>query len=114
VSRRREMKMYAKRWEDLRMKRLHLVCTGSGRHGIVTLAPYQREVNPERPDREGVQRLAATSHLGEHGGIPGCRKCGSEPREFTAEQHAAVLAALEVAVPGRVLRWDISTGRLLT
>lgn len=102
-----------KGWADIDAKRLKLVCTGAGRHGVVVLDTYWREVNPSRPDREMVNRSARSAQHAT-GGLPRCGKCpDSTERVFDETMQAAVHAALESATPGHVLRFDVSTGRLL-
>lgn len=102
-----------RQWPDFDRKVFKLVCTGAGRHGTVLLDEHWRLVSPSRPDRETVERDIRGAVFAS-GGVPRCRKCPeSRVRELDEETQAAVRAAVECAHPGRVLRYDVSTGRLL-
>jgi hypothetical protein len=103
-----------KGWDDVDAKRLKLVCTGGGRHGVVVLDEYWREDDPSRPDRSSVVNRTARSAKYAEGGLPRCGRCpDSVERVFDEAMHAAVLAALESAAPGTSLRFDVSSGQLL-
>jgi hypothetical protein len=117
VSRRRRPPGSARKrkgWDDIDAKRLKLVCTGAGRHGVVILDEYWREDDPLRPDRSSAVNRTARSAQYADGGLPRCGQCpDSTERVFDETMRAAVYAALETASPGRALRFDVSTGRLL-
>jgi hypothetical protein len=103
-----------KDWIDVDAKRLKLVCTGGGRHGVVVLDEYWREDDPYRPDRSSAVNRTARSAQFAEGGLPRCGRCpDSVERVFDETMQSAVHAALESAAPGRALRFDVSTGRLL-
>lgn len=108
------MSEWPKKWNNLRAKRLQLVCTGGVRpHGVVVLDTYFRPDTPSRPDFQSVMRTPRSAAFA-NGGLPPCGKCeGSEPFEFDEETHQRVLEVLDTATPGVVLRYDVSTGRVL-
>jgi hypothetical protein len=124
VSRRRKMKVFAKRTRDAEAKRLQLVCTGAGRHGVVVLDGYWREIAPGRRDRAlMVNRDPGAVVVGDLRGfvedgvvrrrLPGCGMCGLRARELDDAGWHHLLVVLGRAAPGTVLRYDVSTGRLL-
>ncbi len=114
MSRRRSMSEWPKKWNNLKGKRLQLVRTGGARpHGVVVLDIYFRPDIPSRPDFQSVMRSTRSAAFPD-GGLPPCGKCeGSKPFEFDEEAHRRVLQVLETATPGVVLRYDVSTGRVL-
>ena len=110
VSRRRKMRESPKRWKDLRMRRLRLVCTDHGRHRTpVFIEEFQQPVHPGRPDLESILRPVTGATL--TGGFQACRECGFRPDAL--EDRRVIYDLLAKAEPGRVLRYDVSRGVLI-
>lgn len=100
MSRRRKMKPAPKRMKDLQQKRLRFVCTNMGAHDVEYVTEWVRSVSPGRPD---LGRMRPAGDIGTR-----CRKCNRQPPSLDGD---ALWTLLETAEPGRVLRYDISTGR---
>jgi len=112
VSRRRKSLPNPKRTKDQRRRRLRRVCTGRGTHDVQLLDEIAVPDTPGRPDL--AQTILTTTVRLDAAGVPrltACPKCnrygGVLPDEATLHQ---VLWSIE---PGRPLRWDVSTRRLL-
>lgn len=106
MSRRRAFRPRAKAWQDMQAKRLQFVCTGEHTHRLVVMVEWSRPVAPGRPDLQLM--LRDRRPRGRRGR---CDKCGAEVPELDEN---TLRTMLERAEPGRVSRFDISTGRPVT
>ena len=113
MSRRRKSLPYPKRPKDAIQKRLRFVCTHGGSTHVQFLREYTERVVPGRPDLGGVMRTIDAASVQDK--LPDCPTCGRAGFSLDGEGAVLVRRVLdELAEPGvRVLRFDVSTGRLL-
>jgi hypothetical protein len=104
------------------------VCIGGGRHKVEHLREYSRLVRPGRPDlgqmdwtpanvppNDVTQTVMQTVDQAALDGdeLPTCPKCGRSSTPLDDATTALLFNVLDSTEPGRVLRFDVSTGRLL-
>jgi hypothetical protein len=120
MSRRKKALPAPRRTKDIANRRLRVFCTGSLQHGpYLVLDVYMR--NSGRSDIDGM--LTGTGRSGSavaddldaarRGKIPLrlCERCAeSQPLEL---DRSAIEQLIDEMSPRAVLRWDISTGRVL-
>jgi hypothetical protein len=123
VSRRRHSLPAARREKDLATRRIKVFCTGSGSHGPAPLAEfYMRDSG--RADIDGIFSGGGAKYFP---ALPGadvtaayargkvpldqCPRC-AVPRSHEFDK-ADLENILDQTRPGTVLRWNVSTGRLL-
>jgi hypothetical protein len=120
MSRRKKALPAPRHTKDIASRRLRVFCTGSRQHGpYLVLDAYMRDSG--RADIDGM--LAGTGRSGpavgddldaaQRGKVPLrlCERC-AEPRRLELD-YFAVQGLIDKMPPGAILRWDISTGRLL-
>lgn len=112
MSRRRKMREDAPRLTDVPKRRLRFVCTGAGRHAerVQFLREYGQML------RGGVEEAVmatvdAESLRGTR--LPSCPRCGRPGGPLPDELLPLLENVVKSAGPGRPLRYDVSTGRLL-
>jgi hypothetical protein len=112
VSRRRKAVPHPKRRKDLDSVRVRFFCTSFGAHEPFLLREYSRRVQAGRPDLDYITMYNIDAAALE-GRLPTCGTCGRPGPPLADDSPELARIFDELAKPGRVVRIDVTTWRLL-